>query len=269
MKISILVPLGDLSKYGYANVFAECLQSMVEFADNVILYQSYHDATVHGFIDKYKSVRVITGKANPADYLNWQEIDDGLYKAKIMAVGYYEADVVIYMGSDWYIPRSSFQSLYDVCEIMGDWAWLYKGNQLASRTFSASKRLPAIVRTNEANICSYTPSRDRLVTPDGAYYSERGDFQAFNKQMIVDVPFEYTLEDLEGKMNAKRCYADLLPKRKPVFDWDFWKRYYVKRMQDWQSIGIWPDPYGYAISDKSQPDYLSHYFLKELNYAPA
>ena len=97
----------------------------------------------------------------------------------------------------------------------------------------------------------------------------RGNFQDKNDVMVIDVPFEITLDDLRYKMNFVRCYADELSKRKPTFDWSFWERYYLDKFKDKQPIDLPLDEYGQEIAANTKPEYLSHYFLRELSYATA
>ena len=87
--------------------------------------------------------------------------------------------------------------------------------------------------------------------------------------MAVDVPFEITLEDLENRLNFVRCYSDVLPKRDPVFDWNYWRLYYLDKLNQKNPSSSPLDGYGRRIANNTKPDYLSHYFLKVLAYATA
>ena len=103
-----------------------------------------------------------------------------------------------------------------------------------------------------------------MQTPEGFVSVESGDYSKYNGEMVVDVPFEITLADLEGKLNFFRCYHDDLPKRNPVFDWNYWHPYFTAKMSKWKMADMPLDKYGLMVAEASQPEYLSHQFLCEM-----
>jgi len=262
MTLAAIVPIGDPRVNGYGNNLAVCLRSMAEFADMVILVQSHPAASaLYPFLTD--TISLISNEAT------WfpNGVYDGRRFNKNVRIGETAAkqdgaDVFILLTSNWYIPESSREALRIRCDETMGWDWAYRGNQLAGKLFSASKRLPAIWRDGSG--CYPTLSPDGMQTPVGFVSVESGDYSGYDDEMIVDVPLEITLINMAGKMNFFRCYHDDMPKRNPVFDWDYWHPYYTAKMRYWKPTDIQLDEYGQAIADASKPEYLSHLFLKEM-----
>ena len=260
MTIAAIVPIGDQRVNGYGNNLDACLRSMSEFADMVFLVQSH---PARAILQPYVNgnIELIS---NPSTWFPLGIYDPVRFNRNVRigeeaAAG---ADVFIVLSSNWYIPKASREALRRRCNAVQTWDYAYRGNQLAGQLFSASKRLPMIWRLGSG--CYYTFSPDGLQTPEGFTTVESGDYSEYDGEMIVDVPLEITLEDYEGKMNFFRCYANDLPKRSPVFDWDYWHRYSLGKMQGWSNYPGVLDEYGQAIADASKPEYLSLLFLREL-----
>ena len=81
---------------------------------------------------------------------------------------------------------------------------------------------------------------------------------------VVDVGLELTLPELADRMNWFRCYADLMPKRRPTFDWDYWRKYYVAKFGTKPVGGEVLDSIGQVIADGHRPEFVSATVLKEL-----
>lgn len=262
MTLAAIVPIGDPRVNGYGNNLSVCLQSMAEFADMVILVQSHPAASaLYPFLSD-----TISLISNESTWFSNGVYDGRQFNRNVRigetAAKQEGADVFIVLSSNWYIPEASRFDLRIRCEMTKTWDWVYRGNQLAGQLFSASKRLPMVWRDGSG--CVYTFSPDGLQTPDGFVAVERGDYSEYDNEMIVDAPLEITLADLEGKMNFFRCYHDDLPKRNPVFDWNYWKPYYRQKMSDWKTSVRPLDQYGEAIAEASRPEYLSHMYLAEI-----
>jgi len=105
-------------------------------------------------------------------------------------------------------------------------------------------------------------SMDSLVVEETEIvWMERGDFRP-DAPPVVDVQLEMTVEDLADKMNFIRCYSDLVPKRKPVFEWDYWFPYYVKKFEAKRRAGAGGGATFSAIARKSRPEFVSHRVLE-------
>lgn len=267
--IAGIVPVCDPKLYGYGNVLAECLKSFDDFADMVVLVQS-HDAldNLRPYLEPLQKTIAIS------DESTWykggiydpkqtdQNVEIGIEYAKQRG-----ADVIIILSSNWYIPERSRDGLYNVCRGVDDWDYIYRGDQLAGTLLSASKRIPAIIKIGSDFHFGF--STDYLENFNTRIPVRAGDYSSHNDSMIVDAPFEITLDDLAAKMNFIRCYNDVIPKRNPIFDWDFWEPYYLLKFRDKRHTNMKLDEYGKRIAANSKPEYLSHYFLRELNYAAA
>lgn len=264
--IAGIVLIGDPKLYGYGNVLAECLQSFDDFCDLVILVQSHK---AFDYLQSY--VRPLTNTQVISNKSTWfkdgydgkqldRNIDIGMNFAQEQG-----AKIAIVLSSNWYIPERSRTALRDTCETCDGWDYLYRGDQLAGQLFSASKRLPMIIQIGSEY--HYKFSSDGLENEYKKIPTRRGDFSSHNDSMIIDVPFEITLDDLEGKLNFVRCYHDELVKRDPVFSWDFWNSYYIAKFKDKRHTNMQLDEYGARIAANTKPEYLSHLFLREIDYA--
>lgn len=267
--IAVIVPIGDPRLYGYGNVLSACLQSIDDFADLTILVQSQPAiSALQPYALNLRNVKVISNSQTwfKDDIYDGKLIDRNLfYGAETARLA--GADIIIYFSSNWYIPEGSQAGLRKYCNEITDFGYLYRGDQLANRLFSASKRLPMIVRA-EADI-HYLFSADKLINSNWKHDVKRGDYSKYDDIMIVDVPFEITRQDLTDKQNFTRCYTDVLPKRDPTFKWDYWHNYYSIRFAVKRPCHYPLDKYGQIIAANSKPEYLSHLFLKELSYATA
>ena len=228
MTLAAIVPIGDPRVNGYGNNLDACLRSMSEFADMVILVQSHPARSIlqpyiNGNIELVSDVSTWFphGVYDPLRFNRNVRMGEDVARSA-------GADLFIVLSSNWYIPATNREALRIWCDEVETWAWVYRGNQLAGQLFSASKRLPMIWRRGSG--CYYTFSPDGLQTPEGFVTVERGDFHEYDNEMIIDVPLEITLDDMAGKMNFFRCYHDDLPKRNPVFDWEYWHRYFLGKM---------------------------------------
>ena len=94
--------------------------------------------------------------------------------------------------------------------------------------------------------------------------AQYGDFRRFTPYAVVDVGLELTLPELADRMNWFRCYADLMPKRRPTFDWDYWRKYYVAKFGTKPVGGEVLDSIGQVIADGHRPEFVSATVLKEL-----
>jgi hypothetical protein len=161
-----------------------------------------------------------------------------------------------------YVPEPG--ALRAVCEMMLDrgdgWAWLYRSDQLADQMFSTSVRLPFIV--NLARIRRF--SADSLEIGGELHGMERGNWPEHDAEAIVDVQLEMTVDDLHAKMDFIRCYSDLVPKRKAVFEWDYHRNYYAAKFRQKARAGQVQSATGLRIAAASQPDFVSRKILEAL-----
>jgi len=145
--------------------------------------------------------------------------------------------------------------LREKCEnLEGNWGWYNLADQLGDQLSDAGARGPFIIRrgTYRNGIDSIEGDMERIM-------NERGDFGAGD---VVDVQLEMPIVDLEAKMNYIRCYHDLLPKRNPVFDWPYWKKYYIWKMGNKPGWGQPLEHYGRLIADATRDDYVSAEVLR-------
>lgn len=265
--IAAIVPIGDPRVNGYGHVLDTCLSSISEFADLVVIVQNQQAVSaLYKYIDRISRKNIET-ISDPLTWFTGGRYDGEMFNKNIEIGEEYAAnqgaDVFITLSSNWYIPRTSMVRLRMRCETVETWDYIYRGNQVGGRIFSASKRLPMVWRDTSG--CRYSYSPDGLNTPGGFIPVERGDYSKYDGEMVIDVPFELTLSELEGRLNFFRCYHDNLPKRNPVFDWGYWEPYYLDKMQDWKIFyRITAEQYADEIRDGTRADYVGAHLMGKL-----
>ena len=270
MKLAIIVPVPDLTRFGYGRIAAECIGSMARIADKVCLASSTrNDAAAHEIASAYDNVRLISNES--IWFARTPEGDEWFDPYKVMEncnlgmslakdAGY---DVAACLMCNQYIPEASefYQLCYRVAQNNFLWSWLYRMDQLGDQLFHSSVRVPFIVNLHGFPL---RWSTDALEAGGTLTTMERGDYASQDNISVVDVQLEATREELAAKQNYIRCYHDILPKRKPVFEWGYWFPYYANKFRQKSPAGVVTDPVGVAIAAKSEPGFVSWQVLEAL-----
>lgn len=270
IKIAAIVPIGHLDRHGYQHTYLVCLDSIVEFADKVFLVQSTpNQANVREVTLRYPPQRLelisqpITWFTDDCYQLDKviDNMDLGLDLAR--AEGY---QAVIALDVNGYVPRRAMPGLRRHCQKMVEddqgYEWLYRADQLYGQMFHANVRKPWILNT----VHPYRYSQESIICLDlkDRPESVRGDFREFDEIAVVDAQLELTLADLEAKYNYVRCYHELAPKRSPIFDWGYWRPYFLNKFRQKPRSDAKLDYYGERIRWLSQEDFVSRQILEEL-----
>ena len=270
MKLAIIVPVPDLTRFGYGRIAAECIGSMARIADTVLLVGSTrYDGPAYKLAAAQDGVRLISNEATC--FSRTPEGDEWFDPYKVMEncnlgmslakdAGY---DVAACLMCNQYIPEASefYQLCYRVAQNNFLWSWLYRMDQLGDQLFHSSVRVPFIVNLHGFPL---RWSTDALEAGGTLTTMERGDYAHQDHISVVDVQLEVTREELEAKQNYIRCYSDILPKRKPVFEWGYWFPYYVNKFRQKSPAGTVTDTVGMAIAAKSEPGFVSWQVLEAL-----
>ena len=272
MRLAIVVPVPDLTRFGYGRIAAECIGSMARIADRVYLMQSTRntdglDAAIgknwavahhYGSDETYFS-RTPEGDEWFDPYKVMENCNYGMALAK--EEGY---DVAACLMCNQYIPEEGefYQHCYRLMEWGLPWTWAHRMDQLGDQLFHASVRVPFLVNLHHTRTLRW--STDSITDLACTTTMERGDYAEQDHISVVDVQLEVTREELEAKQNYIRCYHDILPKRNPVFEWDYWFPYYVDKFQKKSPAGVVTDPVGVAIAAKSEHGFASWQVLEAL-----
>jgi len=273
MKLAIIVPVPDLTKFGYGRIAAECIGSMARIADKVELMSSTRNSDAAWRIScKYDNVFLksytSTWFSRTPEGEEWFDPYKVMENTNLMLDRLREAhyDVAACLMCNQYIPEAHHEGFYQHCyrmlENIMSWSWIHRMDQLGDQLFRASARVPFIINLHMPALRWSTDALARRSTMLARM--ERGDYAHQDNVSVVDVQLEVTREELAAKQNYIRCYHDILPKRKPVFEWDYWFPYYVDKFRKKHRAGIVTDPVGLAIAAKSEPGFVSQQVLAAL-----
>ena len=144
MTIAAIIPIGDPRLNGYGNNLFTCLQSVVDFVDFTIIVQSHPAAdALEPYLKPFENIYLISEEST------W--FKDGIYDGEQVDYSQHEALVwakmlgathVVYLSSNWYIPKSSQIPLRQYIEGLKEFGYLHRGDQLGGMLFGASKQLP-------------------------------------------------------------------------------------------------------------------------------
>ncbi len=260
MKLAIICPIGPLDKYGYGHVAADCIASMVDFADHVFLMQSARDQKGNGLIPKDGHITLISDERTWfAGGFDAQKVMDNADLGADLADGY---DVAMCMMLNWYVPPQNTlrQACQRVAGSKAGWGWLYRRDQLGMQMFHANTRLPWIValRPNRWHFAIDSVKRDSLAIP-----WERGDWPEHNQMSVVDLQLEMTREEMQERLEFVRFHKDLMPKRPDHFEWDYWRRYYVAKYS--KKTKASDKPIGAGMVVATNPSFVSREILASLD----
>jgi len=272
MKLAIIVPVPDLTRFGYGRIAAECIGSMARIADTVLLVGSTrYDGPAYKLAAAQDGVRLISNEATwfsrmpeGEEWFDPYKVAENTNLGMSLArdAGY---DVAACLMCNQYIPEAQGEGFYHQAWLMLEnniaWSWVYRMDQLGDQLFHSSVRVPFLVNLRGPALRWSTDS-----IHDGAMLTtmQRGNYAEMDALSVVDVQLEVTREELAAKQNYIRCYSDILPKRKPVFEWGYWFPYYVNKFQKKSPAGTVTDPVGVAIAAKSEPGFVSWQVLEAL-----
>ena len=271
MKLAIIVPVPDLTRFGYGRIAAECIGSMARIADVVHLMSSTRGDTAWQIARKYSNVFLNSNEstwfARTPEGEEWFDPYKVMENTNLMLGRLREAhyDVAACLMCNQYIPEAGefYQHCYQMLEKDIPGYWVYRMDQLGNQLFHASVKVPFIINLHSSTSARW--STDATAWDDGLISRmERGNYTVLDAISVVDVQLEITREELAAKQNYIRCYHDILPKRKPVFEWDYWFPYYVDKFQKKLPAGTVTDPIGLAIAAKSESGFVSQQVLAAL-----
>jgi hypothetical protein len=272
VKIAVIIPVGWIDRWGYDRYLHECVGSFAERADMTILVGSHRETPGVGAL-----LAACPRTSFLCDERTWfkQDASGGevfdftlVNAAENLALD--EArqagcDVALQASSNWYVPLPAWVRIAARCAIMlesnAPFAPLYIRYQLGGVLFHCNLMYPWIVNLHRD--WRFWPVAS-LWGPDSWERMEYGDYSAHDGGAVIDVPLEITVDELAGKCNYFRCYNDLLPKRPKVFDWDYWRKYYVAKFGQKVPSADALQGVGVAVMEKARPDFVSAVVLKEL-----
>lgn len=282
MKIAIVCAIGWLDSHGYQYVAPTCIGSMAEFADVVYLVQSTrHAGGVAELMQTYPNIIHI---ANSYTWFSDREDESSLipgFHNRNLGIGMQTAaadgaECIVGMHDNWYIPRRNMAALRARCETAirddAQREWLYRGTQLGNVLFHASHRVKFVVNPKYAGMMIPGAVADKAhkfytiqAKAEDMTMTVEEMFAETDSAMVVDVPLEFPMSDMESLFNWSQCYGGRMGiGGSTVFDWDNFKPVYHSLMGKKSPSAEPLDSIGEEIARISQPDFMSHIVLRDL-----
>lgn len=259
MKTAIITPFLSAALMGYQNTFRACIESQAEFADYVYLIQSADDR--RGLEMLPDNVRVVSW--TPTWFRNGAHSYDRM--TRNIALGCALAildgcDAAIMLACNTYVPQYAVVGLRGrvakMLEGGGPFDYIYRANLIAGHLAYPSKRLPNMMNLEYFPVVHRRDMPDALFCDGNSYGDEYGEYLDKEDEAAVDAPLEITLEEYEAKMNFVKCHSVAMPKRNPVFVWDFWRDYMARKVSLMIESAHPLDEYGQRIASATRPEYV-------------
>lgn len=265
MKLAIVVTIGRLDCRGYQRTAGLCLDNLAGSADRIYFICSH---PVPAELPAYPNGVVVCDEKSRFEGGRFDVLQiaanerRGLEAAKDDGM-----DAGLSLVSNSYIPPSALPILRDDLEWMiqaGEpFEWVYFRYQFGARLAGASAALPKAVNLHRPPLPIPT-AHDGLQVGEIEHRGRRGDFSDHNLRAVVDTNYEVTWADIEEKLNYVRCYVEHAPHRSPVFSFDYWHDYYLKKVGAMLESSDQPEGTGELIAQKTSPDYIGNLIYQEL-----
>ena len=263
VRIAAVVPVGYLDRMGYQHTWPVCRDNLLDAVDDHVFVDSVRRPPLDGrglWISGPETW--FARQPNGSYWFDAHRVMENV-NVGVGCAGAMNCDAALVLMCNNYIPDADL--IYNAAEAMLEadepFAYYYRMDQLAGKMFGPSVRLPWLVNLRHRADLRF--SVDCLVVDGEIVGMERGDYSLDAGPLVVDVQLEMTVGDLAEKMNFIRCYSDLVPKRRRVFEWGYWFRYYVDKFRRKRAVGVMT-PTGVVIASNSQPDFVSHAVLEAL-----
>jgi hypothetical protein len=203
MKIGVILPIGNLKKFGYQHNHQVVIDNLAHFADELVIVSSTREnpATLG---KEYKNVHYIS------DERTWFEQKEGKeiftyatltanLKIALDVLKKDGCDVVMQVHINQYISTEAADNLKkqaaELIKSKEPFAWIYKKYQLAEWLFQADVRVPWMLNLTVDN--PYVYDSDAIVNTQSKEMIriESGNFSLYNNQAVTDILLQYTLED--------------------------------------------------------------------------
>jgi len=278
MKIGLIVPIGNLKKYGYQYNFEIILRNQVDFADEVVVVSSSRENSEKLF-SKLKKIQFISTSKTWFETKKGHEIFsyEKLIENINLGLEILKRDgcqVAMQIHINQYIPQSSVKKLKSHFSTMikegKKYEWLYKKYQLGDLIFDADKKLPWILNLTTDNPYQYRP--DAITNPGNKnlVQIESGNYKKYNRLALIDMMGEYTMKDagdfycFTHQENLKITGRAI--KKKPSFNYEQWFGYHLNKINHKSLSRETLDKTGEEILSKRRSNFLSHEFQKK--YSP-
>jgi hypothetical protein len=280
MKIGIILPIGDLNKFGYQYISDLIISNLEEFGDHIFAISTSRNNR-KDFFSAFKKTSFVSNEET------WFELVDGCevfsFEKLIENINLglsickernFDAAVQIHINQ--YIPESSRidlkKSIEKMIEEEKKFEWLYKKYQCGQMIFNADTRVPWILNLNVKNPYVYEADAISSRETNETIPIENGNHRKFNKQAITDVFGEFNSEDAKNVHDFTRLGKNKLHEktyssfRFPPFDEESWFKYYQYKFNEKVISKETMDKFGMQILSRRKNNFVS--VALEKNYSP-
>jgi len=281
MKVGIILPIGNIEKYGYIHNSRIIINNLLKFSDHIVVLSSSRNTSFQS-LPEFKRVKFISNTSTWFPIINNTEIFDIKTLNKNVNFG---KDILKKTGCDaameihlnQYIPKNSFEniknSVYAMLQKKENFVWLYKKYQLQDIIFHADKKLPWILNLNTKNPYEFAADSIKNAINGEIIRIKTGNFRKYDNAAIVDVIGEFSLKDAEEKYEftiselLKLTKSDRYTNQNNVkFNKKEFLDYHQNKINNKIASTEKIDEVGQMIIKNSQPNYISNLFKK--NYSP-
>lgn len=273
MKVGIIVPVGDLKRFGYKHIYKCTLPTLNDFADKLVIISSSRHTTGEDFrfLDKHMYISDESTwfkKDGNSEVFDFTTINNNVNRAaaELKRIG---LDIAMEVHINQYIPKNSFESLKkylkEVIQLDKPYGWLYKKYQLENYLFYPDTAVPWIL--NLKYQYSYRFSSDSIITPAETVRIKSGNFTKQTAYAIVDVIGAHTFEDAKNHyafMNQAKINLHLSESKSQPFNKEMYMQYMVNKINQKVVSNELLTITGKKILSHSNKEFISNY-LKE-NY---
>lgn len=244
MKIAIICPAGDVTRFGYQRTARICLESWRAVGDLFLVQSSRVDLPFEidavCLRDESTLMRLQADQQERFDYARVAaNANQGLQAAR--RAGY---DIGVTICVNWYVEEVAAALIMQRCQIVlgggGGFGFLFRRWQLGSVLLDADLKSPCLFNLRKLSGDPVRVLVDEAVVNGMQISRQRGVFAPYNREAYIDTEFEITEKELKEKLIDVRNYEDLLPKRAGV-DWSYWQDYYRQHLMNLKRSG---DPLG-------------------------
>ncbi len=279
MKIGIILPIGDLNKYGYQYNSDLVIKNLENFADKLVIISSSPNNDAKLFQDNKKIIYISNDKTwfdkeNDTEIFSYTKlllnINLGLDILKKEGV-----DAVVQIHINQFIPSLSWKNILEKITKMinkGEhYSWLHKKYQCGEMLFNSDVKVPWIINTSiKNNPYIYGPDAIINTLTQKEIRIGNGNFKKFNNESIVDVFGEYTKKDAEDLYEFTQLQTTKLADKEvtaiPHFDYSNWLKYYMHKFNNKTLLKETMDQTSEQILSRRKANFVS--FEIEKKYSP-
>jgi hypothetical protein len=231
MKIAIVCPIGDLSRFGYQRVARACLKGWLAVGDLFLIHSSRAEMPFKIKATYIRDDRTLLKMVDGVERFDYRVVANnaniGLQAARL--AGY---DAAITICVNWYVEAIAARAIIAKCEVLPnicrDYDFLFRRMQIRDQLFDSDLASIAIFRISGFSTFSVGVLADKVEVNGNNVLRERGEFCREHSAAYIDVGLEVTDAEFADKMQDVRNYEDLLPKRRGV-GFDYWVDYFQQR----------------------------------------